>query len=229
MISGQSSVSDLVVTTSAGRWYYGGTNKVSFTTDFGMNWQDAPGIPNSGAIIGIYTKPREGFDLFGNHDVYISRGDNKILCLKDSLWQVIHTAPSGNYKHISHEVSFAAWAVRDNGGITFYQRSTVGINLIYTEIPRSFSLSQNYPNPFNPVTQIKFDIPKSGFVKITIYDLLGREISTLVNQQMQPGSYNVDWDASNFSSGVYFYKIEVRQTGSSTGDFVESKKMVLVK
>ncbi|NOS86018.1 MAG: choice-of-anchor B family protein [Ignavibacteria bacterium] len=102
-----------------------------------------------------------------------------------------------------------------------------------------FSLSQNYPNPFNPVTNIQFNIPllrgvtaeggRGVFVKLTVYDLLGRDITTLVNRQMQPGSYNVDWDASNYPSGVYFYKIEVRQTGSSTGDFFESKKMVLVK
>jgi len=89
-------------------------------------------------------------------------------------------------------------------------------------IPDIYGLSQNYPNPFNPVTNIKFDIPKSGLVKITVYDLLGREVATLVNEQMQPGSYNVDWDASNYPSGVYFYKLE-------TEKFSESKKMVLVK
>lgn len=87
---------------------------------------------------------------------------------------------------------------------------------------QSFSLSQNYPNPFNPVTNIKFNIPKSGFVKITVFDMLGREVTSIVNESMQPGSYNVDWDASNYSSGVYFYKLE-------TEGFVESKKMVLLK
>lgn len=88
-----------------------------------------------------------------------------------------------------------------------------------------FSLSQNYPNPFNPVTNIKFNIPigngRDRSVKLVIYDLLGKEIATLINQQMQPGSYSVDWDASNYPSGVYFYKLE-------TESFTESKKMVLV-
>jgi hypothetical protein len=98
----------------------------------------------------------------------------------------------------------------------------VGINEISGNIPETFSLSQNYPNPFNPVTNIKFDIPKSGMVRITIFDLLGREVTTLVNEQMQPGSYNVDWDASNYPSGVYFFKLE-------TENFTESKKMILIK
>jgi len=94
--------------------------------------------------------------------------------------------------------------------------------------PYHFFLSQNYPNPFNPVTNIKFDIPKSGFVKLTVYDLLGREITRLVYEQMQPGSYNVDWDASNYPSGVYFYKIIVGDN-TKNGGYTESKKMVLVK
>lgn len=100
--------------------------------------------------------------------------------------------------------------------------STVSVQIINTEIPKSFSLSQNYPNPFNPVTNIKFDIPKSGFVEITIYDLLGREVTKLVNQQMQAGSYNVDWDASNYPSGVYFYELVA-------GSYADTKKMVLIK
>ncbi|KXK52409.1 MAG: Two component regulator propeller domain-containing protein [Chlorobi bacterium OLB5] len=102
-----------------------------------------------------------------------------------------------------------------NGGLTF-------INSTGGNIPDNYSLSQNYPNPFNPVTNIKFDIPKSGLVKITVYDLLGREVTSLVNQQMQPGSYSVDWDASNYPSGVYFYRIE-------TETFTDSKKMILLK
>ncbi|KXK52410.1 MAG: 5'-nucleotidase [Chlorobi bacterium OLB5] len=111
-----------------------------------------------------------------------------------------------------------------NGGLTFISQNT-GIN------PEKFSLSQNYPNPFNPVTTIRFSIPhhnlplkggdKEGVI-LKIYDLLGKEITTLVNEQMQPGSYSVDWDASNFPSGVYFYRIEA-------DDFVESRKMVLLK
>jgi hypothetical protein len=97
-----------------------------------------------------------------------------------------------------------------------------GINVISTKIPTDYTLSQNYPNPFNPITNIKFDIPKASFVKLIVYDLLGRELRTLVNEQLKAGTYKADWDASEFPSGVYFYKL-------SAGDFTETKKMVLVK
>jgi hypothetical protein len=103
----------------------------------------------------------------------------------------------------------------------------IGINYFSQNVSKIYSLSQNYPNPFNPQTKIKFDIPanvkgQTTNVKLVIYDLLGREVATLVNEELKPGSYEADWDGSNFSSGVYFYKI-------IAGDFFETKKMVLMK
>jgi hypothetical protein len=89
-------------------------------------------------------------------------------------------------------------------------------------IPTKYSLKQNYPNPFNPVTKINFDIPKQGFVTLKIYDMLGREIKTLVNGIKQSGYYSVDFDASEFASGVYFYKLQ-------TDEFSDIKKMILIK
>lgn len=117
------------------------------------------------------------------------------------------------------------------GGITVNRIAKwccpVGINPTSNEIPYDFSLSQNYPNPFNPQTKIKFDIPQgmkgqTSNVKLIIYDLLGREVATLVNEELKPGSYEVDWDGSNYSSGVYFCKLV-------SGDFAVTKKMVLMK
>ncbi len=96
-------------------------------------------------------------------------------------------------------------------------------------IPAQFMLSQNYPNPFNPSTTIKYALPKDVKVVIRIYDILGREVQTLVNEFKKAGYYEVKFNGSNFASGVYFYRIEVRQAGSSTGEFVVSKKMVLLK
>lgn len=90
------------------------------------------------------------------------------------------------------------------------------------EIPKVFALFQNYPNPFNPVTNINFDIPKGTMVRLTVYDVTGREVDVLVNQFMAPGSYKADWDAADFASGIYFYKIEA-------GSFVDRKKMVVLK
>ncbi len=98
----------------------------------------------------------------------------------------------------------------------------LGITSISSEIPKHFSLSQNYPNPFNPTTNIKFQIPNAEFVKLTVFDLLGREIETLVNEKLNAGTYNADWNASEYSSGVYFYRIQA-------GDYKDIKKMILVK
>ncbi len=98
----------------------------------------------------------------------------------------------------------------------------IGIQNISSEIPKEYKLYQNYPNPFNPVTNINFDIIRQGNVQIVIYDLLGRVVETLVNQDMQPGRYKIDFSAINYASGLYLYKIV-------TGDFVDVKKMLIVK
>jgi parallel beta-helix repeat protein len=95
------------------------------------------------------------------------------------------------------------------------------INISF-EFPHKFSLLQNYPNPFNPTTNIKFDLPKSTLVKLVVYDALGKEIETLVNEKLKEGSYQIDWNASKCPSGVYFYKL-------TTEEFSETKKMILMK
>ena len=89
-------------------------------------------------------------------------------------------------------------------------------------LPKEYSLSQNYPNPFNPVTKINYDLPKSGFVTLKIYDVLGKEVASLVNEVKTAGRYTVDFDGSSFSSGTYFYRIE-------SNGFVSTKKMMLIK
>jgi hypothetical protein len=98
----------------------------------------------------------------------------------------------------------------------------IGIIGLGTEIPKEYKLYQNFPNPFNPTTNINFDIIKEGDVKIIIYDLLGREVETLVNMNMQAGRYRVDFTSTSYASGLYFYKI-------TAGDFVDIKKMLIVK
>jgi hypothetical protein len=88
--------------------------------------------------------------------------------------------------------------------------------------PDKYELHANYPNPFNPVTSIRFDLPKSSFSKLVIYDVLGKEIVILVNEQLPAGTYNIDWDASEYSSGVYYYWLYA-------GEFTETHKMILIK
>ncbi len=90
------------------------------------------------------------------------------------------------------------------------------------EIKINYKLEQNYPNPFNPTTTIMFDAPRVGDVKIVVYDAMGREVQTLVNERMQPGTYETKFDGSMQNSGVYFYKL-------SAGDFTETKRMLMIK
>jgi hypothetical protein len=109
--------------------------------------------------------------------------------------------------------------------ISYYE--IIGVKQITSAVPSEFILYQNYPNPFNPVTKIKFDFPLSKGsgtknVKIIVYNVLGKEITVLLNEQLFPGSYEIKWNAENYSSGVYFYRIE-------TKGFSETKKMVLLK
>lgn len=99
---------------------------------------------------------------------------------------------------------------------------TTGISNLNLEIPNEYSLSQNYPNPFNPTTKINFSIPVNGLVTVKIYDVLGKEIMILVNEQKPAGIYTVDFNGANFSSGVYFFRMEA-------GEFVEVRRMMLIK
>ncbi len=121
----------------------------------------------------------------------------------------------------------AMWSdLRDENYEIYYTRDStgnfVGLSTNTGEIPGKFSLHQNYPNPFNPITKIKFDLPKSGSATLKIYDALGREAATLVDENVSAGIYSVDWNASAYPSGVYFYKF-------ISGEYMDTKKMILVK
>jgi len=105
----------------------------------------------------------------------------------------------------------------------FYEQNfPIGINQVSTEIPREYKLMQNYPNPFNPATNVKYQIAKTGFVSIKIYDVLGKEIEILINDKQDAGTYELTFDGSKLASGIYFYKISV-------GDFTQTRKMILLK
>ena len=97
-----------------------------------------------------------------------------------------------------------------------------GINEISNSAPNSFSLEQNYPNPFNPVTNLEFGISDLGIVTLKVYDILGKEVTTLVNEKLSAGKYKVEFDGSGLTSGVYFYRI-------TAGEFTDVKRMMLVK
>jgi hypothetical protein len=89
-------------------------------------------------------------------------------------------------------------------------------------LPQNFQLEQNYPNPFNPSTRIRYSIPEASFASIKVYDMLGKEVATLVNEEQSAGNYEVDFDATGLSSGIYFYKLQA-------GNFIETRKMTILK
>ena len=97
-----------------------------------------------------------------------------------------------------------------------------GIIKTSSEVPKEFSLYQNYPNPFNPSTNIKYQIAKNSNVTLKIYDILGNDVATLVNEKLSPGTYEVEWNGSNYSNCVYFYIL-------TAGEFSETKKLILLK
>ncbi|MBN8584100.1 MAG: T9SS type A sorting domain-containing protein [Ignavibacteria bacterium] len=110
----------------------------------------------------------------------------------------------------------AAWGIQINNS------PVIGIQNISGEVPERFSLGQNYPNPFNPKTNIRIQLPNSGFVKLTVFDITGKETAVLVNEELSAGAYNIDFDASQLASGTYFYRME-------TAGFTDVKKMILLK
>ncbi len=123
----------------------------------------------------------------------------------------------------------SAWGIQINNS------PVIGIQNISGEVPERFSLGQNYPNPFNPKTNIKLQLPKSGFVKLAVFDITGKEIAVLVNEELKAGTYNVDFDGSNLASGTYFYRLVVGELRNKSGNtnngavFTDVKKMILVK
>ena len=185
-----------------------------------MKEPNNPNEPIKNAI--IYAKIGSKFKGFGISD---ANGFYHI----DSL-------PSGDFDIIAERIGYYSdyryiqIGQFNTDTVNFYLARVSSIGPPPKTIPKEFALHNNYPNPFNPVTKIKFDIPPSksyglvqgGMTFLTIYDILGKEVATLVSQQLKPGTYEVEWNAAAYPSGVYFYKL-------TTPDFTETKKMVLLK
>ncbi|MBI5404196.1 MAG: T9SS type A sorting domain-containing protein [Ignavibacteriae bacterium] len=130
--------------------------------------------------------------------------------------------PAGTALHVLYKTQYYVFAGGPSG---LWRRNLQNVLLVNTNtenIPEKFSLSQNYPNPFNPSTNIKFRIKNNKYTTLKIYDVLGKEVATLVNEKLKPGEYEVTFDGSELPSGVYFYKL-------TTDDFTETKKMLMIK
>jgi len=193
----------------------GGATGVLRTTDGGTTWAAAGSVPGSGNISGV-----EGF--FTNF--WCVRGP-AIYRSSDNgdSWALNYTGSAvlADIDLIALSGCPDGWAVGSSGTIV-RMISYVGIPKGSTEIPNVFKLEQNYPNPFNPVTVIGYQLSASSFVTLKVYDLLGREVATIVNENRPAGYYTVEFDATNLASGLYFYTLKA-------GDFTDTKKMLVVK
>ena len=110
----------------------------------------------------------------------------------------------------------------NKGAAWVFIPGTTSVENISSEIPKEFMLEQNYPNPFNPSTNIQFALPQSGFVKLEIFSLTGERVDVLISEELSAGKYNYEWNGSNLTSGIYFYRL-------NTGSFIETRKMLLIK
>ncbi len=151
----------------------------------------------------------------------LNTSGNTYTSIFNSTQSEINIGDTIRYRIIAQDIS--SYHNKDSTALyNFKVIQSVGINSNAGAVPEKYSLYQNYPNPFNPVTRINFDIPKQGVVSLKIYDILGREVKELVNETKSPGSYSVDFDASDFSSGTYFYRLE-------SNGFSDVKRMILIK
>lgn len=154
--------------------------------------------------------------MTGFHNVWKSTNSGLI-------WFPIQTNPN-NYYYATYFSDLNTGYVVGDTGIVFKTTTggVIGIEPISTEIPDKFILNQNYPNPFNPTTSIRFAVPKEAFVRLSVFDMLGREVETLVNEELSPATYEVKWNAERYSSGIYFYRL-------AAGEFSQVKKMSVIK
>jgi len=212
------------------------------TTDGGITWvkQQLPygGQISNSAIIRFENINRDTIWGVGSYLLYPNSQSRGILFRTTNggenwLFQVPDTnIHISIYSFINFVNKRNGWAYLDSpplgihtttGGDTGF---LLGIQQISNNIPEHFKLLQNYPNPFNPVTNIGFRIVDFGFVTITVFDVTGKEITKLINTDLKAGEYNIDWNASAYSSGVYFYKLTVT---AGREVFTDTKKMVLIK
>jgi hypothetical protein len=189
------------------------------------NYSIYPSITMSASLTHIIWKDKRN----GSAEIYYKRSTDAGITWEADTRVTNNTS---NEDFVSFAVSgsmvHVLWSDYRHGATEkYYKRNPMGnvisgIQHISADIPTSYSLEQNYPNPFNPITNIKFSILNSEQVKLFVYDAMGREVQTLVNESLKPGTYEASFDGSQLTSGVYFYKL-------MTDGFVETRKMILIK
>lgn len=194
---------------------YNSLNRIYKTTNGGFNWVQQY-LPSSTAFANKvhFVNTSTGMILSDNGNTYRTTNGGSTWTLEQtySLNVFYDICMTGN----SEAVTVGSYTV-----ILKYNGLT-GISHQNNQIPEGFNLSQNYPNPFNPATKISFSLPKASFVMLVVYDVTGKEVETLVNENLGAGSFEVDFNASKLTSGAYFYRI-------TADGFTDVRKMILVK
>jgi hypothetical protein len=191
-----------------------GTQLWFWQMDFQFGVTALPDLDNDG-LEDVVVGSRDGFLYCIN-----GKGDSLIFRSQFSDWLYsVNSIPS-----IDGNNSYEVLAGTRDGIVASLSGGTDTVTTAGTslEIPTEYTLYQNYPNPFNPGTKIEFKIPTAGLVSLKVYDLLGREVTTLIKEELKPGNYKIDFDASTLASGIYFYTLNAE-------DFVSTKKMILLK
>lgn len=199
---------------------------VERTTNSGQNWNLINTNTNISGDCGSAW-------ISGTITVFICAGqntsNNTILRSDDGglTWTAQNTSnvtALAEIDYARYNDKLVAYCVASDGTVVKTRQTVkpVGISQLSNEVPEKFSLKQNYPNPFNPATNLEFGISKLGFVSLTIYDILGKEVSKLVNEELTPGNYKVEFNGSELPSGIYFYRLEVN-------GLRDTKSMMLVK
>ena len=204
-----------------------------FTTNGGGQWTKRQnGLPNvAGALIrAVLIRPGSNTEFYAGYDGTAPSTGIWRTTNQGASWTSFAGGPLLSTYVVralgfrtSDSTLFAGVAGTGGGyGVYEYTFVPVGVKGNESNIPKEFALYPNYPNPFNPVTSIRYDVPKNANVTLKVYDIRGRVVATLINENKLPGSYITSFDASNLSSGVYFYRI-------SAGDFARTMKMILIK
>ncbi|MDE3059336.1 MAG: T9SS type A sorting domain-containing protein, partial [Bacteroidota bacterium] len=172
-----------------------------------------PASPSGGENTQPLLPPCGSWLQTGNNSPTYSRSDCSDFEVKCCVNDATNHSATSNIIYVSITGGFAKFAENDESQRTLLTRETLN---------NEFSFSQNYPNPFNPTTEIHFTLPMESHVQLVVYDMLGREVAQLVNEQMEAGYHSIQWNAGNMSSGIYIYKL-------SADNLVEVKRMVVTK
>ena len=218
IMNGGSDYFEEIVMTNASTGYAAGKfGRILKTTNGGSNWNAQNTTTNDWLLDLYFINSSSGWACGMNgRIVYTADGG--------ANWTTQYVPTISTIRQVHFLTTDTGYAVTDNGMIlkTYNAGNPIGIIQTNTQTPKDFSLGQNYPNPFNPSTKIQFSIPRSSFVNLKVFDNMGKEIATLVNEDINIGNFEVDFDARELASGLYYYRI-------SAGDFTETKKMILLK